>query len=284
MYGRLGDKLTHACSRAQKLIIAAPYIKADALAKVLAGVSPETSLVCITRWSPHDLALGVSDTECRAIVVERGGLFRLHPSLHAKYYRADDLVLIGSANLTFAALGWSPQSNLEILCAPGDDFDTDTFQQCLFQESREISDEEFVHWESIGNMSGQVMRRATDDLPRLDTWRPATRDPKHLELAYRAEYDQIVSFDEQGAAQRDVRALRLPPGLTDEQVRTWISGCLLAAPFTNTVLRLRSAEAPDISRSLADIYKLRATDARRDMETVENWLSFFAPGTLTRTR
>ncbi len=284
MDGRPGETLRSVCSRANRLIVAAPYIKNNALTKVVAEVRPETSVVCITRWSPHDIAMGVSDTECRTFVVQRGGSFRLHPSLHAKYYRADDTVLVGSANLTNSALGWSSQANLEILCTPGDDFDADTFQRRLFEESREISDEEFSHWESITDLGVQIMRRATGDVPRLDTWRPATRDPTHLEVAYRADYDQIASLDEQRSAQRDIQALRVPPGLTNQQVRAWISGCLLAASFTNTVLRLRNAEAPDILRSLAEFYKLSATDARRDMETVETWLSFFAPATLTRIR
>ena len=129
MYGRPGDVLSSVCSGAQHLILAAPYIKADALTKVLADVSPAASLICITRWNLHDLAVGASDTECRTIVTERGGSFRLHPSLHAKYYRVDNAVLIGSANLTSSALGWSRQPNLEILCRPRDDFDADTFQQ-----------------------------------------------------------------------------------------------------------------------------------------------------------
>ena len=100
MYERPGDMLIDLCFDAQHLVIAAPYIKVDALAKVLADISPTASLICVTRWNPHDLAAGVSDTECRTLVIERGGSFRLHPSLHAKYYHIDNVILIGSANLT----------------------------------------------------------------------------------------------------------------------------------------------------------------------------------------
>ncbi len=283
MYGWPGDLLAGVCSRAQYLIIAAPYIKSDALVRVLADVNPGASLVCITRWNPHDLVTGASDVECRTIVIKREGFFRLHPSLHAKYYRADNVVLIGSANLTSSALGWTRQPNLEILCRPEDDFDADAFQQSLFDGSREIDDEEFKSWKSIADMTLQGRRRVVDEPPRLDTWRPATRDPRHLEFAYQGKDDEIASFDEQRAAQRDMRTLRIPPGLTSAQVRTWISGCLFAASFTNTILRLHNMENLDVSRSLADIYKLSVTDARRDMETVQNWLSFLAPQTLTRT-
>lgn len=280
MYHRLGDLLRSLCSDAQHLIIAAPYIKADALTKILVDVSPTTSLMCITRWNPHDLALGVSDTECRTLVTERGGSFRLHPSLHAKYYRIDDVVLIGSANLTASALGWSLQSNLEILCRPGDDFNVATFQQCLLEGAREISDDEFVRWEAITQISDQSST-ITGGQPRFDTWRPATRDFRNLELSYRDREDEIASFDEQRAARRDIQALLIPPGLTDEQIRMWASTCLLAAPFTNTVIQLHNMEVLIASRSLAETYKLSATEARRDMETVQNWLAVLAPETLS---
>lgn len=284
MYGRLGDMLSSVCSGAQDLIIAAPYIKADALTKVLADVSPGASLVCVTRWNLHDFASGVSDTECRTIVTERGGSFRLHPSLHAKYYRIDDVILVGSANLTSSAMGWAPHSNLEILCGPGGDFDAETFQQSLFEGAREIGDEEFAHWESIAKIGAQETRKVTDATPRLDAWRPETRDFRHLELFYQGKEDEIASFDEQRAAQRDIQALLIPPSLTDEQVRTWAATCLLTVPFTNDVIRLHGTDTTSSSRLLAEAYNLEITKARRDMETVQNWLRFLMPETLRKKR
>ena len=201
MDSRLGNLLCSLCSGNRHIVIAAPYIKADALVRILTNASP-ASLICITRWNPHDLAVGASDTECRAIVAERGGSFRLHPSLHAKYYRIDDVVLIGSANLTSSAMGWSIQPNLEILCRPSDDFDVCAFQQYLLEGAREISDDEFACWESITQISPRNDHTITDGKSLLDTWRPATRDPRHLGLVYQSRADEIASFDEQQAARR----------------------------------------------------------------------------------
>ena len=279
MDSRPGAVLSRLCSGAQNLIVAAPYIKANALTKVLAEVSPTASLICITRWNPHDLAVGASDTECRTIVTERGGSFRLHPSLHAKYYRIDDEVLIGSANLTSSAMGWSPLPNLEILCRPGDDFDASAFQQELLKDTREIEDDELVHWESIAKIDTRSDRPIAGGQPLLETWRPATRDPRHLELAYRDRLDEIASYDERRAARSDVQALQIPPGLTDEQIRAWVSTCLLATPFANTVMKLQSQglDAPSASRSLAEAYSLGITEARRGMETVQSWFVFLTP-------
>lgn len=281
MHSLPGDELIGLCAEAKHLVIATPYIKADALAKVLADVSPDASVICITRWNLQDLVLGASDIECRTIVSGFGGSFRLHPSLHAKYYRIDDVVLIGSANLTSSAMGWSRQPNLEILCCAGDDFDADTFQQELLKNAREVSDPEFLRWEIAANANAQSDSQVTDRQPLLDSWRPATREPQHLELAYRGRKEDIASPDEQRAAKQDIQTLLIPLGLADEQVRAWVSVHLLEAPFTNSVIQLQDMESLEVSRILADTYNLSMADARRDMETVHNWLAFFVPETLS---
>ena len=281
MSNQPGSVLTNLCNGAQNLIIAAPYIKGDALNRVLGRLSPTASLICITRWNPQDLAVGASDIECRTIVKDHGGSFRLHPSLHAKYYRIDNEILIGSANLTSSAMGWSPQPNLEILCRAGDDFDASTFQETLLRDAREIGDTEFAHWTAVVKMNERVVSPIAGGQPLLDTWRPATRDPRHLELAYQDKLEEIASFDEQRAVRRDIEALLVPPDLTGQQLRAWVSACLLSTPFTNTVIRLHDRESADASRLLAETYGLDITEARRDMETVQNWLAFLAPDTLS---
>ena len=274
MSKRPGNVLLEICSSARSLVIAAPYIKMDALDAVLDDVGSAASLVCVTRWRPGDLIAGASDAGCRTLVTDRGGSFRLHPSLHAKYYRIDDVVLVGSANLTSSAMGWAAQPNLEILCRAGNDFDAHEFERELLRDSREISAVEFMRWEALGEIDAGSSSTISGAQPMLDAWRPATRDPRNVELAYWGRGDEIASFDEQRAAWRDIQALSIPPSLTDEAVRAWISTCLLGASFVNSVIRLNDSDTPNVARSLADIYRLSITEARRDMETVQNWLSF----------
>ena len=104
------------------VFVAAPYIKQDTLGRLLGLINPDAKLICISRWRRREISSGISDRECRELVVERGGEFRLHQSLHAKYYRFGNLVLTGSANLTGAGMGLTSWPNLEILCAPWDGF------------------------------------------------------------------------------------------------------------------------------------------------------------------
>ena len=180
-----GYKLERSLSQAEDVVVAAPYIKANALSRVLANVGAGTSLVCVTRWQIQDIVVGASDVECRTIVNELGGVFKLHPTLHAKYYRADEKVLVGSANITYSALGWSTEPNLEILCTAGEDFDAAAFERQLLNDSRKISDKEFSRWQSIETIDLQTSLLSISNSPYLDTWRPLTRNPENFLLAYK---------------------------------------------------------------------------------------------------
>lgn len=269
-----GAKLLENCAQARNLFIAAPYIKVDALRKVLNTSVGTESLVCITRWRPSDIVVGASDVGCRTLVTRRGGSFRLHPSLHAKYYRFDDSCLIGSANLTASAMGWAPQPNLEILCTGGIDFDCQRFERELLRDSREVSDAEFSRWDSLLQTTAQKRGQIGRPQPILDSWRPSTRDPRNLLLAYQEREDKIASIDEKKAAARDIHDLSIPSGLNEDKIRAWISTCLLATPFANSVRQLKDSKKLNAANSLAVTYGLSATNARRDMETVHNWLAF----------
>jgi len=277
----LGDLIIQCSKSARSITIAAPYIKAPALRKVLRAANSAASLACITRWKPLDLAIGASDLTCRQMITDFGGSFRLHPSLHAKYYRMDQIVLIGSANLTCSAMGWSPESNLEILVQVDEGFDYRSFEEQMLGNSRVLSDQEFAVWEAMSELSASGGHIVTDSHPRLDNWRPSTRDPAHLFLSYGEREQEIASADEQRLAQQDLEALQIPPGLTAEESRIWITACLLTTPFVCSVISLdRDADMLDSYQSLARTYGLGVTEARRAMETVENWLAFLSPEAL----
>ena len=277
----LGDELIKLCSGAQNLVLVAPYMKIQTLSRVLSNLNPQATISCITKWTPHDVAVGASDIECRTIVTKFGGFFAIHPTLHAKYYRIDNVVLIGSANLTQSAMGWSQHPNLEILCRPIDSFDANAFQKALLKGMREVSDDEFARWEGIVKVRENRETTSSSFQLVLDHWHPRTREPQNLELAYRKREDRIASFDERTAAQSDLLTLMIPPELTEEEFRDWVSTCLFASPFANSVLQLQGEESSIIYSALAEAYDLHVSEARRKLETVYNWFNFFAPETLS---
>ena len=60
---------------------------------VLEMISPSATVTCPSPWRVSELASGVSDAKCRTSTTDRGGEFKLHQSLHGKYYRLDDIGL-----------------------------------------------------------------------------------------------------------------------------------------------------------------------------------------------
>jgi len=83
-----------------RLVLVAPFIKLGALKRVLDSIDPSSVQVdCVTRWLPTDIADGVCDLEILdALTALPTATLWLRDDLHAKYYRADDRCLVGSAS------------------------------------------------------------------------------------------------------------------------------------------------------------------------------------------
>jgi hypothetical protein len=111
----LGERVIDLCKEAtSEPVIAAPFIKAATLSRLIAGGKPEVSIVCCTHWISEEIACGITDVEVWDVLKSRPNCkLYLRSNLHAKYYCADTRCLVGSANGTAAALGWRPDSNLE---------------------------------------------------------------------------------------------------------------------------------------------------------------------------
>src|SRR5262249_40284270 len=112
-----GERLRQLIESAKsEVLLCAPFIKKEVLKKLFGVLGENTSVKVITRWRAAELAAGVSDLEVLEVCHNRPrAQFLLLDNLHAKLYLADDLGLIGSANLTAAALGWVDRSNVELL-------------------------------------------------------------------------------------------------------------------------------------------------------------------------
>ena len=134
------------CQKANVAVIVAPYMKAGVLEQVLTAVADSATITCVSRWTPEDIRFGVTDLACRELALTYGGAFLLHDQLHAKYYRFDNQILIGSSNLTEAGMNVPGTGNLEILCAAPPEFDPAQFESQLLQEAYPVSDADFALW------------------------------------------------------------------------------------------------------------------------------------------
>lgn len=162
----IGDELlSFYASAAEPVLVVAPFIKAGAFARILTAIPSTIALQCVTRWRPDEVAAGVSDLEVFDQIKERSNakLF-LHQHLHAKYYRSGSRALIGSANLTGRALGWTQPANLEILIAANPlDRSIRAFEDELF--SQVIPADEQIR--QAVEVAATVLKAAS---PRPPTW------------------------------------------------------------------------------------------------------------------
>ena len=267
------DAVERLADDAEHVVIAAPYIKEDALRRLLALVSDGVALTCITRWQYSDVTRGVSDVSCRSLVVECDGQFLLHQRLHAKYYRFGNNILVGSANLTASGMGYTSPANAEILCAPGVGFDPMAFEQELLGSAREVSDREFARWSAITRQlesAGGVLEPEA-----LTEWMPLTREPSNVWLFYSGHTSAVVSEDERVLAVQDLKALGLPANLDRPGFDVIVTAALLSSAAVADVMRTDTMTDEEAWTQLATTWGTTKSEAQRYRETAWNWIATF---------
>lgn len=289
----LGDYLEQLCrSTTQILWLVAPFIKQATLKRLLDQVAPEARVNCVTRWRPDEIVAGVSDLEVWLFIRERpNSTLWLRSDLHAKYYRGDQRVLIGSANLTNTALGWSRSPNLELLI---DAKPLQEFERELLVGSVEVDNSIYEQIRQMVEVlppppiSRPVMTELVpesldeDDLPTMPTeaWLPTLRRPENLYVAYIGEWDKLGTGS-RIAAISDLRALDIPAGLNREQFEAYVSIQLLQKPMVRQVDQF--VETPQRFGAVRDFLKTlpcaRQLDFEADIawQTLMRWLLYFLP-------
>ena len=266
------DSLAELVPEASELVLAAPYIKEGTLSDLLSLTGRATSLTCVTRWLPGDIAVGISDVSVRQLILERGGDFRLHPSLHAKYYRCDAYVLIGSANLTEPGMGLGASPNFEILALADRSFDASGFERDLLVQSRSITDAEYELWASI-RVEGH--KSAIQPEGAALNWRPLTRNPEDLWLVYSGNIHGVVSPPVRESAGFDLDGLMIPTELDRYGFAVWVSAALLSSPFVCYVSSLSEGQDGEEFIQVSDDWRMAPADARYAAETARSWLAHF---------
>lgn len=94
--------------------IISPFIQRETIERVLPNDGSDT--IIITRWRREDLASGVSDPHVFEFCEAHGYTLKCNSRLHAKVYSWDlEIALVGSANLTGAAMETGASTNIEVL-------------------------------------------------------------------------------------------------------------------------------------------------------------------------
>jgi len=277
-FEQLGEKLTTLCSSAEReVLLVSPYIKNEVVTRILEYVPRKVKLICFTRWIIQEIVAGYNDLEVfHLITTHPNGQIFINPRLHAKYYRVDDISLVGSANLTSAALGWSNHSNLELLVV---NERSAKFERRLFEESTLVDEAIFRGF----SLSAKIYRDTTDASAtksyQTSVWFPETRNPGDLYLAYLGQYEKLIPVA-QSACRLDLSYLDIPNGLNLVDFRLYVAYILFTkkniCDIDNFVASPRSFKG--VERYLETNYYGQLTHGvERTWQTLMRWLLYFLP-------
>ena len=264
------------CKEAKIAVIVAPYMKTGVLERVLAAIPEGASVTCVSRWTPKDIRSGVTDLACRELILDRNGKFLLHDLLHAKYYRFDKQVLIGSSNLTRPGMNIDGSGNLEILCPSPPEFDTMLFESQLLQEAYLVSDADFALWSRITPIPQRDQTISQHHDPGSPVgWKPTTRRPEYLWLAYQRRGEDIPLAEQEEIATREIKSLGIPNGLTEQQFNDWIRLSLMTSPFVKSVRASLHETIEAAWEQLSQQWSITKAEAERAKSTAESWIAYF---------
>jgi hypothetical protein len=278
---REGDLLIEHVRRAQtSVLLCAPFIKKSVLKVLLDCVSDNVFVRIVTRWIPEEIAAGVSDLGVFDLVQARENCsLYLLDNLHAKVYMSDDGVLVGSANLTGRALGWSSSTNLEILTQVN--ASDASVVRCLeaLTKSRIATKEEMEDIRELAGsiVSPQLPEGADADDARARTWLPTLSAPARLFEAYVPEGRERLTQPVVDAADVDLKALDIRIGLNRDEFFEAVKAGLRSMTATKRILEAARFDLSDAAG--ADLVKtLSSSDdisPAVQWAIVREWITFF---------
>lgn len=264
-----------------EIIICAPFMKEGALEKLLSSVSHRIKLTVYTRWKLEEIAAGVSDPGIIDLVEARSGAVWLCDELHAKYYRSDDRIVCGSANVTRRGLGWTNRSNLEILVTPShpgllrEEFEDQLVQQSRLA-TRELG-EELVRLAEEMQLGGAPVPDDVDERSEK-VWFPSLRSPWDLHSAYTRGPEHLSRVSGK-AASRDLAILGLPLGLTRGAFYMMVFSRLITSEpvrWLDDGLERGSLRFGAVLDIFARQFQISRGELREKWQTLMRWLMEFA--------
>ena len=218
----------------------------------------------------------------------------LYGDLHAKYYRFDDTVIIGSANLTGKALGWSSNFNLELMSEfPKESAETHLFEENLCELSASVNWNIYDYMlelvnryeenQEIDSKCEHIDYETTFEITMQQStiiWVPKLRNPELLYKVYSNDTNYIIETTIQSAC-FDLVSLQIPPGLNENDFNSYVKVMLLQQPVINKVDSYltepkRFGAMRDYLRFLLNRYGIES-DPTMTWQAVMRWLLYFMP-------
>ncbi|TGB44641.1 hypothetical protein [Mycolicibacterium peregrinum] len=245
------------------------------LSVVPAGIEP----VLITRWRPDEVAAGVSDTQVLPVLRARGGTVYLHDRLHAKYYRNEHRVLIGSANLTATALGWAALPNIELL-VESDMAAAKALEAELLGSGVVATDEIAANVDELARLLGPPVNSPRVDIAHrpVGMWMPSLRLPADLFAAYSRGPATLTSHSA-AAASSDLAVLDMPLGLERSQFERLVAHRLLHHPIFQQIDEFLAVPRRfgEVRELIGDVVGMDRHQADESWQTIMRWMLEFLP-------
>ena len=276
-------------------VIVAPYIKTHALTRVLRVMSSDLQdLIVVTRWAPEDIVSGVCDLQIFEHVQNRNATLKIHPHLHAKYYRVDGHCLVGSANLTGRGFGWSWPANIELFVELTADhegliaWEKHLIRSCVTADE-DIRDAIKAQVEEIKSTNPEVRyteELSSDDIDipelELENWTPSCPVPDRLWDVYCGRGKEAMVTTAYEAAKRDLAVLAPPKGLAQPLFKRFLKGILRQMPLIHhldqlTKQGLTDHEAIAVLRESASESRPHHLDPERAWKIIKDWFICFFP-------
>lgn len=267
-----------------RVLLCAPFVKAGVLQTILSVVPESIPVQVVTRWRAAEVAAGVSDLDTLLVADERPNTkLALLDDLHAKLYLADDQCLVGSANLTASALGWSERSNIELL-VPALPNDPEVARLLEHLESampatvamRLEIEVAVATLQSNGLDEAQDM--VGDGKSRGLAWLPRCAAPHKLYEMYRNPETAVVVDSTKFDGFSDLRDLQIKRGLSPIDFEAAVQSTLILMPAFGRIIEEVPQGLPD-ARGVMRVKESRPDLERQDVERqwriVRDWIRVF---------
>lgn len=284
-----GERLKQLVSEARdEVLLCAPFIKRDVLENLIALIHDRVKLTVVTRWKAPEVAAGVSDLSVYELINDReSSNLKLLDELHAKLYIADDHALVGSANLTGKALGWSPAPNIEILI----DTPKSTEEvQTLLQRLAGAKDATYAIKQEIQRQADALGHFDLAEGASIDPdnaaskpgyWLPQCGAPERLFGVYRkmqSGLDMGLSVPAEIEAVADLEALVVPIDLSEAEFRKYVGDALSDLPGMKMILEgipgtLSDKQGVELIGKIYPDYQ--EGERQRQWEIVREWIHIF---------
>ena len=224
----------------EDLTIFSPYIKLNALSKLIDGIHKMIKVSIITSWKPADIAFGSSDLSIYPFCKENNYRLLINNRIHLKTILVDNMTkaYIGSANITEPGLGYSQRHNYEIGSIVTEiNTDDQIYFDKIIESSSTISDE---YYNSILEEAKNLKKPEIDEnfKTKIDskdnfllTALPMCDSVEYFYSIYSSNSINDFKPSQLRSAEHDKRLYNIPDGLSKADFIKQLKDNFLKHPF-----------------------------------------------------